>query len=82
MLRIYCLQQWYSLSDPGAEEALDDICSMRTFAGLELGRAPILVAPGELTECKNAAVVRAQSAIEADRQRRRIRTDDPSSMSS
>ena len=22
MLRIYCLQQWYSLSDPGAEEAL------------------------------------------------------------
>ena len=32
MLRIYCLQQWYSLSDPGAEEALYDICSMRTFA--------------------------------------------------
>jgi hypothetical protein len=22
MLRIYCLQQWYQLSDPGAEEAL------------------------------------------------------------
>ena len=22
MLRIYCLQQWYSLSDPGAEETL------------------------------------------------------------
>src|SRR5215470_2417784 len=22
MLRIYCLQQWYNLSDPGAEEAL------------------------------------------------------------
>ena len=22
MLRIYCLQQWYALSDPGAEEAL------------------------------------------------------------
>ena len=29
MLRIYCLQQWYNLSDPGAEEALYDICSMR-----------------------------------------------------
>ena len=35
MLRIYCLQQWYSLSDPGAEEALYDIQSMRAFAGLE-----------------------------------------------
>ncbi len=33
MLRIYCLQQWYSLSDPGAEEALYDIQSMRAFAG-------------------------------------------------
>ena len=37
MLRIYCLQQWYNLSDPGAEEALYDIQSMRMFAGLELG---------------------------------------------
>ena len=37
MLRIYCLQQWYQLSDPGAEEALYDIQSMRTFAGLDLG---------------------------------------------
>jgi IS5 family transposase len=33
MLRIYCLQQSYNLSDPGADEALFDICSMRTFAG-------------------------------------------------
>src|SRR5258705_8436497 len=38
MLRIYCLQQWYHLSDPGAEEALYDIQPMRQFAGLELGR--------------------------------------------
>ena len=36
MLRIYCLQQWHSLSDPGAEEALYDIQSMRAFCGLEL----------------------------------------------
>ncbi len=36
MLRIYFLQQWYGLSDPAAEEALYDIESMRTFAGLEL----------------------------------------------
>ena len=31
MVRIYCLQQWYNLSDPGAEEALYDIQSMRAF---------------------------------------------------
>jgi transposase, IS5 family len=37
MLRIYCLQQWYNLSDPGAEEALYDIQSMRAFCGLDLG---------------------------------------------
>ena len=41
MLRIYCLQHWYNLSDPGAEEALYDIHSMRAFAGLELGRDAI-----------------------------------------
>ena len=46
MLRIYCLQQWYRLSDPGAEEALYDIQSMRAFCGLELGRDPI---PDETT---------------------------------
>jgi IS5 family transposase len=46
MLRVYCLQQWYQLSDPGAEEALYDICSMRAFAGLELGRDAI---PDETT---------------------------------
>jgi IS5 family transposase len=46
MLRIYCLQQWYSLSDPGAEEALYDIQSMRAFAGLDLGRDAI---PDETT---------------------------------
>ena len=34
MLRIYCLQQWYNLSDPGAEEALYDIQSMRAFCNL------------------------------------------------
>jgi len=46
MLRIYCLQQWYTLSDPGAEEALYDIQSMRAFCGLELGRDAI---PDETT---------------------------------
>ena len=46
MLRIYFLQQWYNLSDPGAEEALYDIQSMRAFCDLELGRDPI---PDETT---------------------------------
>jgi IS5 family transposase len=32
MFRIYCLQQWYNLSDPGAEEALYDSITMRRFA--------------------------------------------------
>ncbi|MFC6839967.1 IS5 family transposase [Xanthomonas theicola] len=32
MLRIHFLQQWYALSDPGAEEALYDTVSMRRFA--------------------------------------------------
>ena len=36
MLRVYCLQQWYALSDPAVEEALYDSDSMRRFAGLEL----------------------------------------------
>ena len=36
MLRIHFLQQWYSLSDPAAEEASNDIKSMRRFAQLEL----------------------------------------------
>jgi transposase, IS5 family len=46
MLRIYCLQQWYALSDPAAEEALYDIECMRTFAQLELGEDAI---PDETT---------------------------------
>ncbi len=38
MLRIHCLQQWYSLSDPAMEDALYEIASMRLFAGLSLDR--------------------------------------------
>lgn len=46
MLRIYFLQQWFNLSDPGAEDALYDIESMRRFAGIELGGDPV---PDETT---------------------------------
>lgn len=31
MLRVWCLQQWFALSDPGMEEALYDMESMRRF---------------------------------------------------
>ena len=36
MLKIYCLQQWYSLSDPGAEEAIYDRTSFQKFLGIDL----------------------------------------------
>lgn len=36
MLRIYFLQIWFNLSDPGAEEAIYDSESMRRFAKIEL----------------------------------------------
>ena len=38
MLRIYFLQQWFNLSDPGVEEALYDSRAMRRFVGIGLGR--------------------------------------------
>jgi IS5 family transposase len=41
MLRIYCLQQWFNLSDPAAEEALYDSLSMRQFPAIDLGREPV-----------------------------------------
>jgi IS5 family transposase len=41
MLRIYFMQQWFSLSDPAMEDALYDIESMRRFAGIELGADPV-----------------------------------------
>jgi len=49
MLRIYFLQHWFNLSDPGVEEALYESLSMRRFAGIDLGREPV---PDETTVCK------------------------------
>ena len=46
MLRVYFVQQWFNLSDPGAEEALYESPALRRFAGVDLGRAP---APDETT---------------------------------
>ena len=49
MLRIYCLQLWFDLSDRAAEEALYDSLSMRAFAGIDLGEEPV---PDETTICR------------------------------
>jgi IS5 family transposase len=49
MLRIYFLQQWFNLSDPGVEDALYDSLAMRGFVGIDLGREP---APDETTVCR------------------------------
>jgi len=46
MLRIYCMQQWFNLSDPQAEDQLYDSESMRRFAGIELAEDSI---PDETT---------------------------------
>jgi IS5 family transposase len=40
MLRIYCLQQWYALSDPAMEESLYEIASMRHFAQINIEAVP------------------------------------------
>jgi IS5 family transposase len=46
MLRVYFLQQWFALSDPGVEDALYESPVLRRFAGIDLGNAP---APDETT---------------------------------
>jgi IS5 family transposase len=51
MLRIYLLQQWYSLSDPAMEEALIEVPNMRRFAGIELISDRIPDEPTILTFC-------------------------------
>jgi len=46
MLRIYLLQHWFNLSDPGAEEAMYESRSMCRFVGIDLGWEPV---PDETT---------------------------------
>jgi IS5 family transposase len=46
MLRIYSLQHWFNLWDPGAEDALYESPALRGFAGVDQGRA---AAPDEST---------------------------------
>ena len=47
MLRIYFMQQWYGMSDPGMEDSLYEVESMRRFAGIDLRTVP-----DETTICK------------------------------
>lgn len=46
MLRIYFMQHWFNLSDPGMEEGLYDSRVMRDFADIDLGEE---AAPDETT---------------------------------
>jgi IS5 family transposase len=46
MLRIYFLQHWFNLSDPGAEDALYESPVLRGFVLVDLGRAAV---PDETT---------------------------------
>src|SRR5258708_36104106 len=46
MLRVYFVQQWFNLSDPGGEEALYESAVLRRFVCVDLGGA---AAPGETT---------------------------------
>ncbi len=46
MLRIYFVQQWFKLSDPGMEDALYDSAALRRFVGVDLG---VAAAPNETT---------------------------------
>lgn len=57
MLRIYFLQVWFNLSDPGVEDALYDSAAMRGFAGIDLGRE---AAPDETTICKFRHLIEAE----------------------
>lgn len=42
ILRIYFLQQWYSLAEEALEDAIYDSMSMRTFAGTDLSVESVL----------------------------------------
>jgi IS5 family transposase len=61
MLRIYFMQQWFNLSDPGMEDALYDSDSMRRFAKIELGYDVI---PDETTILNFRHLLEANGATE------------------
>ncbi len=75
MLRIYCLQQWFNLSDPQAEDAIYDSESMRRFAGVELSEdvVPLLQEQRLLLQAGtivDATIIAAPSSTKNARQAR------------
>ena len=62
MLRIYFLQVWFNLSDPGVEDALYDSAAIRGFVDIDLGREP---APDETTICKFRHLIESHGLGEA-----------------
>src|SRR5262245_12122057 len=62
MLRIYFLQQWFNLSDPGAEDAIYDSESMRRFARVEIAED---VVPDETTILRFRHVLERHRLTEA-----------------
>ena len=61
MLRLYFLQQWFNLSDPGLEDGLYESPVLRLFAGIDLGREP---APDDTTILE--AVIYSERVAEPD----------------
>lgn len=61
MLRALLLQQWYGLSDPGLEEALNDRVSFRRFCGFALDAGT----PDETTLCRFRNALKAAGLGEA-----------------
>jgi IS5 family transposase len=41
MLRMYCLQRWFGLSDHGLEDAIYDSQAMRGFIGIDMARESV-----------------------------------------
>ena len=41
MLRLHFIQHWFNLADFACEEAFYDICSLRRFVGIDLGREAV-----------------------------------------
>ena len=75
MLRIYLMQPWYGLFDPGMEDSLYDVESMRRFAGVGLDAIP-----EETTICKfRHSIAMSKFAL---RQRKTQRDTSGSSQSS
>jgi IS5 family transposase len=62
MLRIYCLQQWFGLSDEGLEDAIYDSQAMRGFIGIDLARESV---PDATTLLKFRGLLEAHRLTEA-----------------